>query len=42
MWKHYFGKKAKIYGVDIDQKCKDLTEDQIEIYIGDQGNKSCD
>jgi len=40
MWKHYFGKKARIIGVDINPSCKDLVEDQIEIYIGDQGSKS--
>lgn len=40
MWKHYFGKKAKIIGVDIDSRCKDIIENQIEIHIGDQGNRS--
>ncbi len=40
MWKHYFGKKAKVIGVDINSRCKDLVEDQIEIYIGDQGSRS--
>ncbi len=39
MWKHYFGKKARVIGVDIDSRCRDLTEDQIEIYIGDQANR---
>ncbi len=36
MWKHYFGKKARIIGVDINKECKKLEEKQIEIYIGDQ------
>lgn len=40
MWKKYFGKKARIIGVDINPKCKDLTEKQIEIYIGDQENRT--
>ena len=40
MWKKYFGKKARIIGVDINPKCKDLTEKQIEIYIGDQENRA--
>ncbi len=40
MWKHYFGKKAKIIGVDIDSRCKDVIEDQIEIHIGDQSDSS--
>ncbi|MBD3308031.1 class I SAM-dependent methyltransferase [candidate division KSB3 bacterium] len=40
MWKHYFGPTAKIYGVDINPHCKDLEEDQIEIFIGDQEDKT--
>ncbi len=39
MWKHYFGKKAKIYGIDIDPRCKKLEEDQVEIIIGDQEDR---
>jgi len=39
MWKHYFGKQAKIYGVDINPRCAELAEDQIEILIGDQENR---
>ncbi len=39
MWKHYFGKKARIIGVDIDSRCKDLAEKQIEIFIGDQQSR---
>src|ERR1017187_1581521 len=39
MWKHYFGPKAKIFGVDINPECKKLEEDQIEIHIGDQSDK---
>lgn len=40
MWKEYFGPKAKIYGVDINQNCKQLEEDQVEIFIGDQQNRT--
>jgi 23S rRNA U2552 (ribose-2'-O)-methylase RlmE/FtsJ len=40
MWKHYFGSKAKIIGVDINPECKKLEEDQIKIYIGNQADKS--
>jgi hypothetical protein len=36
MWKHYFGRKARIIGVDINPECKNLTESQVEIYIGSQ------
>jgi 23S rRNA U2552 (ribose-2'-O)-methylase RlmE/FtsJ len=39
MWKEYFGPNAKIFGVDIDPRCKKLEEKQIEIFIGDQENK---
>lgn len=36
MWKHYFGPKARIIGVDINPACKDFEEDQITIEIGSQ------
>lgn len=39
MWKYYFGPKAKIYGVDINPHCKQLEEDQVKIFIGDQADK---
>ncbi|MBA5639759.1 class I SAM-dependent methyltransferase [Duganella sp. LX20W] len=39
MWKYYFGKQAKIYGVDINPRCAELAEDQIEILLGDQDNR---
>ncbi|OVE80148.1 hypothetical protein BVY02_01255 [bacterium J17] len=41
MWRDYFGPKARIIGVDIDPKCKALAkEPQIEIYIGDQADRT--
>ena len=40
MWKHYFGPQAKIYGVDINPHCKQLEEDQITIFIGDQADRN--
>ncbi len=39
MWRDYFGKKARIIGVDINPKCKSLEEKGIEIYIGDQEDR---
>lgn len=39
MWKHYFGDRAKIYGVDINPRCMELAEEQIEILLGDQENR---
>lgn len=40
MWKNYFGPRCHIYGVDINPACKDLEEDQITIFIGDQEDRS--
>jgi hypothetical protein len=40
MWKQYFGPKAKIFGIDINPHCKKLEEEQIEIFIGDQKDRS--
>jgi hypothetical protein len=39
MWKDYFGPKAKIYGIDIDPRCKKLEEDNIEIFTGSQSDR---
>lgn len=36
MWKNYFGRKARIIGVDINPECEQLAEEQVEIYIGSQ------
>ena len=40
MWKSYLGPEAQIWGVDIDERCKALEEDQIAIRIGDQSDRS--
>jgi len=39
IWKKYFGDKANIYGVDVNEYCKNFEDDQIKIFIGDQSNK---
>lgn len=39
MWKNYFGRQAKLWGIDINPHCKKLEEDQIEIFIGDQADR---
>lgn len=39
MWRKYFGKKARIIGVDVNPKCKTLEGKNIEIYIGDQEDR---
>src|SRR4051794_23411268 len=40
MWKEYFGPRAKIYGIDINPACKELEEEQIEIFIGSQEDRT--
>jgi cephalosporin hydroxylase len=40
MWRNYFGKEAKIYGIDIDPRCKELEEENIKILIGSQSDRN--
>ena len=40
MWKHYFGPRARIFGIDINPNCRQCEEDQIEVIIGDQEDRS--
>ena len=40
MWKQYFGPRARIYGIDINPHCKQLEEEQVEIFIGDQEDRA--
>ena len=39
MWRHYFGRKATIYGVDIDPRCARLGGRRIKVFIGDQEDR---
>jgi len=39
MWKDYFGPQARIIGVDIDPRCKEVAEDRVEVVIGDQEDR---
>lgn len=39
MWRDYFGPKCRVYGVDIDQRCKKFENDSVKIAIGDQGDR---
>src|SRR3954452_23932755 len=39
MWKHYFGRKARIIGVDIDPHCSAFAERRVEVVIGDQEDR---
>ena len=40
MWKEYFGANAKIYGIDINPKCKEFEEKNVEIFIGSQSDRN--
>lgn len=39
MWKNYFGDNVKIFGIDIDPRCKELEEENITILIGSQSDR---
>jgi hypothetical protein len=39
MWRDYFGRKALIYGVDVNPRCKDLADKGTKILIGDQEDR---
>ena len=38
MWHHYFGKGARIIGVDIDERCRRFEDKNTSILIGDQAD----
>ena len=40
MWKKFFGKKAKIIGVELNPKAKKLQNYGFEIFTGDQSNSN--
>jgi predicted O-methyltransferase YrrM len=40
MWRNYFGPKAKIYGVDIEESCRSYSGDGVEVFIGDQEDRN--
>lgn len=39
MWKHYFGPRCRVYGVDIEEACKAYEDESVRIFIGDQGDR---
>jgi hypothetical protein len=39
MWRHYFGPRATIIGVDIQERCLELVRDGFEIMVGDQADR---
>lgn len=38
MWRSYFGKRARIIGIDINPECRQFGEPGIEIFIGSQSD----
>lgn len=40
MWKEYFGPNARIYGLDINPKCKEFEEENVQIFIGSQSDRA--
>lgn len=40
MWRHYFGPRCRIYGVDIQPACKTYEDDHARIFIGDQADRT--
>jgi hypothetical protein len=39
MWRHYFGPRCRVYGVDIEPACKSYENDNVQIFIGDQADR---
>lgn len=39
MWKNYFGEKASVIGIDIDENCKEFEKDNVKICIGSQADQ---
>lgn len=39
MWKHYFGGRATIWGVDINPEVKQFEEDRVRVIVGDQADR---
>jgi hypothetical protein len=40
MWREYFGPKAHLYGVDIEPACRVYEADNVNVFIGDQGDRA--
>ena len=39
MWREYFGKGCRIYGMDIEPACKSYEAEGIDVFIGDQSDR---
>jgi hypothetical protein len=40
MWREYFGKDCRVYGVDYHEACMAYKGEGIEVFIGDQADRS--
>lgn len=40
LWKKYFGDKLHYYGIDINPRCKELEEENVKIFIGEQEDRN--
>jgi hypothetical protein len=40
MWRSYFGNKSHIYGVDIQDVCREYDNDHVSVFIGDQEDRA--
>jgi hypothetical protein len=40
MWQNYFGSRARIYGVDIEPRCKAYESESVRVFLGDQADRS--
>lgn len=39
MWHEYFGPRAKLYGIDIEPRCKNWETSWFSVFIGDQADR---
>jgi hypothetical protein len=39
MWRHYFGRGARIVGIDLDPRCRQFEGDSVSVMIGDQADR---
>jgi cephalosporin hydroxylase len=39
MWRHYFGRGARIVGIDLDPRCRLFEGDSVSVMIGDQADR---
>ncbi len=40
LWRDFFGSNCKVYGIDINPKCKELETEQTEIFIGNSEDRN--